>query len=62
MYKILAKVLVSRLSGIMDKLISSNQTAFLKGSFLVDGVVIVNELMDLVKRSKKSCLIFKVDF
>lgn len=26
----------------------------------MDGVVVVNELVDLVKRSKKSCLIFKV--
>jgi hypothetical protein len=29
---------------------------------LVDGVVAVNEIIDLAKRSKKECLILKVDF
>jgi hypothetical protein len=29
---------------------------------LVDGVVAVNEIIDLAKRSQKECLIFKVDF
>lgn len=46
----------------MDKLISHNQSAFLKGRLLVDGMVVVNELMDLVNRSKKLYLLFKVDF
>lgn len=46
----------------MGKLIFSNQYVFLKGMLLVDGVVAVNELVDLAKCSKKSCLIFKVDF
>lgn len=46
----------------MDKLIFANQYVFLTGRFLVDRVVVVNVIVDLVKRSKKSCLIFKVDF
>lgn len=49
LYKILFKVLVSKISSIMDKLISFNQSTFLKGRLLVDGVVDVNELVDLVK-------------
>jgi len=28
----------------------------------VDGVLVVNELVDYAKRAKKECLIFKVDF
>jgi len=27
----------------------------------MDGVLVVNEVLDLPKRSKKECLIFKVD-
>lgn len=30
--------------------------------FCLDGVVVVNELVDLVKRSKKGCFMFKIDF
>jgi hypothetical protein len=29
---------------------------------LVDGVVAVNEVIDLARKLKKECLIFKVDF
>lgn len=61
-YKILSDVLVFRLSSVMDKLISSNQSAFLKGKLLVDGVVVMIVLVDLVKRSKKSYLHCKVNF
>ncbi|AES77396.1 hypothetical protein MTR_7g010110 [Medicago truncatula] len=46
----------------MDKIIPSNQLTFFKGRQLVDGVVAVNEVVDLAKKTKQSCLIFKVDF
>jgi hypothetical protein len=57
-----AKVLAGRLSTVMDKLISPNQSAFIKGRQLVDGVVAVNEIIDFAIKEKRSCLIFKVDF
>jgi hypothetical protein len=62
LYKLVAKVLAGRLSTVMDKLISPNQSAFIKGRQLVDGVVAVNEIIDFARKEKKSCLIFKVDF
>jgi hypothetical protein len=46
----------------MNSLIAQNQSAFIKGRSLVDGVVVVNELVDLAKRQRNKCLIFKVDF
>jgi hypothetical protein len=61
-YKILAKVLSTRLGQVMGKLISNNQSAFIKGRLLVDGVLALNEVVDLVKRARKKCIIFKVDF
>jgi len=42
--------------------ISVSQSAFLKARHLVDGVLIVNEVVDLAKREKRECLILKVDF
>ncbi|GAU51438.1 hypothetical protein TSUD_413380, partial [Trifolium subterraneum] len=61
-YKLLAKVLAKRLAAVMNSIISKNQSAFIKGRFLADGVVVVNEVVDLVRRTKKGCLILKVDF
>lgn len=46
----------------MNSIISPSQSAFLKGRNLVDGVLVVNELVDYAKRAKKEFLIFKVDF
>jgi hypothetical protein len=62
LYKLLAKVLARRIAGVMNSIISPSQSAFLKGRHLVDGVLVVNELLDFAKKSKKECLIFKVDF
>ncbi|MCH83058.1 LINE-1 reverse transcriptase like, partial [Trifolium medium] len=62
LYKLLAKVLANRLGKVMDSIIAKNQSAFIKGRSLVDGVVVLNEVVDFAKRSNKECLILKVDF
>ncbi|KAJ9559867.1 hypothetical protein OSB04_005027 [Centaurea solstitialis] len=61
-YKILSKILAERLKAVLGKLISGEQSAFLKGRSILDGVLIANETIDFLKRSKKKSLIFKVDF
>jgi hypothetical protein len=61
-YKLLAKVLAARLASVLGPLIAETQSAFLKGRQLVDGVVVVNEVIDLAKKTGKECLILKVDF
>jgi len=62
LYKFLSKVLVATLSKVMNSIISGSQSAFLKGRNLVDGVLGVNEVVNLAKRSTQECLILKVDF
>jgi exonuclease III len=62
LYKLVAKVLAARLGKVMDSLINSTQSAFIKGRNLVDGVVVVNEVVDVAKKSGRECMIFKVDF
>lgn len=50
----------NRLDFIMDKIILANQSSFIKGRKLVDCVV--DEIIDLAQKSRKSCLILKVCF
>ncbi|WJX28141.1 hypothetical protein P8452_16895 [Trifolium repens] len=61
-YKMVAKVLAARLASVMDDLVPKTQSAFLKGRQLVEGVMVVNEVIDYAKKTRKKCLIFKVDF
>jgi hypothetical protein len=62
LYKIIAKVLVNRLSKVMNVIIAPTQSAFLKNRNLVDGVLVVNEVIDLAKKTGRECMVFKVDF
>jgi hypothetical protein len=61
-YKMIFKVLAGRLAKVMGLLIPNTQSAFIKGRSLVEGVVVVNEIIDNAKKSGKKCLVFKVDF
>lgn len=60
--KILTKVLPFRLSRLIDKLVLSTQTAFLKGRYIMEGVLTLHETLHELHRKKKSRILFKVDF
>ncbi|GLU09351.1 hypothetical protein SLE2022_262170 [Rubroshorea leprosula] len=62
MYKILSKLLANRLQKVVGNVISENQTAFIGGRQIIDGVVITNEMLNDLKRRRRKGLIFKVDF
>jgi len=61
-YKVIAKILSNRLSKVRNHLIDERQSAFVKGRQLFHGVLIANEVVEEARRSKRSCLVFKVDF
>lgn len=60
--KIISKVLANRLKKVLDKLISVNQSAFLKDRLIIDGPLIINEMIAWVKKSNRKAFVFKVDF
>ncbi|GKV49682.1 hypothetical protein SLEP1_g56420 [Rubroshorea leprosula] len=62
MYKLLAKVLANRLKDVMPGIISETQSAFVGGRQLVDSVLVLNEVVDEVRKRKQPAFVFKADF
>ncbi|GJU32050.1 RNA-directed DNA polymerase, eukaryota [Tanacetum coccineum] len=61
-YKIISKILANRLSKVIDKLVSKEQSAFISGRQILDGPLILSEIIQWYRKRKKKMLIFKVDF
>ncbi|GJQ98238.1 putative RNA-directed DNA polymerase, eukaryota, reverse transcriptase zinc-binding domain protein [Tanacetum coccineum] len=55
-------VLANRLSKVVDKLISHEQSTFIKSRQILDGPLFLSEAIDWYKKRKKKMLLFKVDF
>nr|GEX72984.1 cysteine-rich receptor-like protein kinase [Tanacetum cinerariifolium] len=62
MYKVLSKLLASRPSKIIHKLIHPNQTTFLSERHILDGVLVANEIINHAMKEKLKLLLFKFDF
>ncbi|XP_060670961.1 uncharacterized protein LOC132800728 [Ziziphus jujuba] len=62
-YKIVAKILAGRLSKVLDKLISPNQGAFIKGRWIAENFVVAQEIVHKVRthKGKKDLMIIKMD-
>ncbi|GKA37936.1 putative RNA-directed DNA polymerase, eukaryota, reverse transcriptase zinc-binding domain protein [Tanacetum coccineum] len=61
-YKIVSKILANRLSKVIDSIISHEQSAFISGRQILDGPLILSEVIDWYKKRKKKMMLFKVDF
>lgn len=54
--------MAKRMKEIMDKLISTSQSTFISSKGMLEGVLVLNELVDFAKRNKKNLFLFKMDF
>ncbi|GJS05498.1 putative RNA-directed DNA polymerase, eukaryota, reverse transcriptase zinc-binding domain protein [Tanacetum coccineum] len=61
-YKIIGKNLANRLSTVVRSCISSLQSAFIQGRYILDGPLILNEVLAWYRDCKKELMVFKVDF
>jgi hypothetical protein len=60
-YKIIAKVLANRLKGVLEKVISKTESAFIKGRQILDPILIVNQSLDSRRRSEEPCILCKMN-
>jgi len=60
-FKIFGKLLNNRLIKVANRLIASNQTAFIKGRYILESVVAAHEIIHEVHR-KESGIILKLDY
>ena len=61
-YKIIDKLLANRLVAIIGSIVSLEQSAFVKGRQILDGLFLLNELVSWSKATNHPLMIFKVDF
>jgi hypothetical protein len=61
-YKGFTKVLTDRLTPVAKKVVGKNQTGFIKGRNILEGVVILHEVLHSLAKDKGQGMIFKIDF
>ncbi|GJS34885.1 putative RNA-directed DNA polymerase [Tanacetum coccineum] len=61
-YKIIAKILANRLSQVVASVVGDVQMAYIKGRQIIDGPLMVEEIIAWAKKAKKRLMILKVDF
>lgn len=60
-YKILATIMVKILKSILPRLIAEEQTGFVKGRQIVDGIIVAQEVINSLKNSQHKGMMIKLD-
>ena len=60
--KILSKTLANRLKSVLDKIITSNQTAYMKDRFIGESTRLLSDILDVTDELKIDALLVTVDF
>eukprot|EP00253_Pinus_taeda_P017089 PITA_17089 len=60
-YKIITSLIAKRLKPLLDKLISSEQTGFVEGRQILDGIVVSQEVIHSLKMKNQKGMMIKLD-
>ena len=60
-YKIFSKILANRLKSILLKIISEEQIGFVPGRYILDGILIIREIIHSVQKTKEAGMFMKLD-
>jgi hypothetical protein len=55
-------VLANRFGRVSQRLISANQSAFIKGRYILESVVVAHEIVHSIHKSKEPGVILKLDY
>ncbi|GJY87219.1 RNA-directed DNA polymerase, eukaryota, partial [Tanacetum coccineum] len=61
-YKIIGKLLANRLAMVIDSIVSPEQSAFIKGRQILDGPMMLSEIITHFNATRRKLMVFKVDF
>jgi hypothetical protein len=61
-YKIFTKVLTNRIGQVIDRMIASNQTSFIKGRYILESVVTAYEVLHSVYHGRQQGFVLKLDY
>ena len=61
-YKILTKVLATRMKKVLPSVIHHNQTGFVEGRRIVDSIRIIQDIMSYAKQNKLGGMLLFIDF
>ncbi|XP_058765390.1 uncharacterized protein LOC131638862 [Vicia villosa] len=59
-YKMLSKLLASRIKRVLSSIISNSQSAFVPGRQMLDGVIVANEIVDFASKEGKSVFFLRL--
>lgn len=61
-FKIFSKLLTIRLGKVCQRLVAEQQSAFLKGGYILESVVVAHEIVHSIHKSKEPGVILKLDY
>lgn len=61
-HKLFSNLLAARLKRVIGPQISSCQSGFISNRQILDGVLAINEIVDLARKKRLECLMLKADF